>query len=78
MPFWVRIRGVSLYLDTTNNVRRSAQEIGEFIEMKDLSHARGILRVRVNVNTSNPLVTGVVESDMSTRNVHLDIIEGLL
>lgn len=58
--FWVQIRGVPLHLHTENNVRRLAWEIGDFIEMEDLSYARGFLRVRVNININinNPLVTG--------------------
>ncbi|KAM2053295.1 hypothetical protein ACFX1T_002951 [Malus domestica] len=58
MPFWVQIRGVPLYLHTENNVKRLAREIGDFIGMEDLSHARGFLRVRVDINTRNPLATG--------------------
>ncbi|XP_050145591.1 uncharacterized protein LOC126621231 [Malus sylvestris] len=56
--FWIQIRGVPLYFISENNVRRLAAKIGEFVELKDTAKARGFLRVKVAVNTSNPLTTG--------------------
>ncbi|KAM1612308.1 hypothetical protein ACFX1Z_000989 [Malus domestica] len=56
--FWIQIRGVPLYFISENNVRRLAAKIGEFVELEDTAKARGFLRVKVAVNTSNPLTTG--------------------
>ncbi|KAM2126516.1 hypothetical protein ACFX1R_006525 [Malus domestica] len=56
--FWIQIRGVPLYFISKDNVRRLAAKIGEFGELEETTKARGFLRVRVAVNTSNPLTTG--------------------
>ncbi|XP_068331391.1 uncharacterized protein At4g02000-like [Pyrus communis] len=58
VPFWVQIRGVPLCLCTETNVRRLAKEIGELMEIEDPAKARGFLRVRVIINTKNPLAKG--------------------
>ncbi|KAM2157361.1 hypothetical protein ACFX1R_042943 [Malus domestica] len=58
VPFWVQIRGVPLSLSTETNVRRLAKEIGDLVELDDPVKARGFLRVRVEVNTKNPLAKG--------------------
>ncbi|KAM1099000.1 hypothetical protein TB2_005527 [Malus domestica] len=47
-----------LYLTSEANVRRLAQEIGEFLEFEYPSKARGFLCARIIVNTWNPLTTG--------------------
>lgn len=39
-------------------VRKLAGEVGEFLELEDLDYARGFIRVRIMVNTKNPLVAG--------------------
>lgn len=49
---------MSLYLTSEANVRRLNNEIGEFMEFEDPSKARGFLRARVMVNTSEPLTKG--------------------
>ncbi|KAB2625965.1 hypothetical protein D8674_017625 [Pyrus ussuriensis x Pyrus communis] len=56
--FWVQIRGVPLCLCTETNVRRLAKEIRELVEIEDPAKARGFLRVRVIINTKNPLAKG--------------------
>ncbi|KAM2046843.1 hypothetical protein ACFX1T_005585 [Malus domestica] len=47
-----------LYLTSEANVRRLAQEIGEFLEFEYPSKARGFICARIIVNTWNPLTTG--------------------
>ncbi|KAM1080241.1 hypothetical protein ACFX14_014940 [Malus domestica] len=58
VPFWVQLRGVPLSLSTETNVRRLAKEIGDLVELDDPAKTRGFLRVRVEVNTKNPLARG--------------------
>ncbi|XP_070666465.1 uncharacterized protein [Malus domestica] len=58
LPFWVQIRGVPLYLSSKENALRIAKEIGEVVEIEDLSKNRGFLRVKVMVNSHNPLIAG--------------------
>ncbi|KAM1122858.1 hypothetical protein FF1_004321 [Malus domestica] len=58
IPFWVQIRGIPLGLTSERNVRRLVRDVGEFLELEDLSKARGFVRVRVVVNWKNPLVPG--------------------
>lgn len=58
VSFWVQIRGVPLYLNSKENVRRLTTKIGEFEELEDPEKARRLMRVKVCVNTSNPLTNG--------------------
>ncbi|KAM2539748.1 hypothetical protein TB2_025010 [Malus domestica] len=58
LPFWVQIRGIPLGLTSERNVRRLVRDVGEFLELEDLSKARGFVRVHVVVNSKNPLVLG--------------------
>ncbi|KAM1553593.1 hypothetical protein TB2_006255 [Malus domestica] len=58
VSFWIQVRGVPLYLCSEENVKRLAMQIGEFQELEDPAKARGFLRVKVAVNTLNPLTTG--------------------
>lgn len=58
IPFWVQIRGVFLCLTTESNIHRLTNDVGEFIELEDPSKAQGFLRVKLNINTSIPLVCG--------------------
>lgn len=57
-PFWVQLREVPMYLSSFMNTQRLARKIGEVLEVEDLAHARGFLRVRVMVDTTNPLLPG--------------------
>lgn len=59
VPFWVQMKGIPLYLCTEDSASRLAREIGELLEVEDLAYARGFVRVRVMINTKNPLVPGV-------------------
>lgn len=45
--------------DREENARRLARVIEDIIEVENLLLARGFLRVRVMVNTNNPLIAGV-------------------
>ncbi|KAM1247963.1 hypothetical protein TB2_043970 [Malus domestica] len=58
LPFWVQIRGLPLGLTSERNVRRLVRDVGTFMELEDLSKARGFVRVRVVVNSKNPLIPG--------------------
>lgn len=58
VPFWVQLHSILLNMSSENNVDRIAMEIGVFMEVENLMMARGFLRVRVVVNTPNPLITG--------------------
>lgn len=58
VPFWVQLRGIPLNLSTEDNVRKIAREIGEIVEVDDLGRGCGFLRVRVILDTTNPLPTG--------------------
>ncbi|KAM1989816.1 hypothetical protein ACFX15_031134 [Malus domestica] len=56
VPFWVQIWGIPLSLVSKENVTRLIKTAGVFLEMEDPAKARGFLRVRVLVNSENPLV----------------------
>lgn len=56
--FWVQMRGVPMYLTSFENAQRLAEKIGEVLEVEDLVHARGFSRLRVLVDTTNPLLAG--------------------
>ncbi|KAB2623872.1 hypothetical protein D8674_037825 [Pyrus ussuriensis x Pyrus communis] len=58
ISFWIQIRGVPPYLSTEENIKRLASKIGEVKAMEDLAKTRGFLRVKVEVDTGNPLTTG--------------------
>ncbi|CAL9006127.1 unnamed protein product, partial [Prunus brigantina] len=58
VPFWVQIRGVPLNLCTEENIEKLGDKAGEVLEYDCPTQARGYLRVRVLVNTANPLVPG--------------------
>lgn len=58
VPFWVQIHRVPLYLCLEVNVRRLVREIGEFLKLENPFTVWGFLRVKVVVNTLNPLITG--------------------
>lgn len=55
--FWVQLHGIPLNMSSENNVRHIARDIGEFLKFENPMMAHGFLRVRVVVNTLNPLVT---------------------
>ena len=57
ISFWIQIRGVPPYLGFEKNVRRLASKIGEVQAVEDPSKIRGFLRVKLEVDTSNPLTT---------------------
>ncbi|CAB4303387.1 unnamed protein product [Prunus armeniaca] len=58
VPFWVQIRGVPLNLCTKENIEKLGDKAGDVLEYDCPIQARGYLRVRVLVNTANPLVPG--------------------
>ncbi|KAM2045458.1 hypothetical protein ACFX1T_009646 [Malus domestica] len=58
LPFWIQIRGIPLGLTSESNVRWLVRDVGTFLELEDLSKARGFVRVRVVVNSKNPLIPG--------------------
>lgn len=58
VPFWVQLSGVPLGLGSLENVKCLTAEAGQFLELEDPKKARGFLRVRLLVNTANPLPTG--------------------
>ncbi|KAM1207630.1 hypothetical protein COP2_008439 [Malus domestica] len=58
LPFWVQICGIPLGLTSERNVRRLVRDVGTFLELEDLSKARGFVRVRIVVNSKNPLIPG--------------------
>lgn len=58
VPLWVQNHVLPLNLSSETNVGRLAREIGEFLDFENPSLARVFLRVKVVVNTLNPLVIG--------------------
>lgn len=52
------MKGIPLFLCTEENARKLVGEVGEFLELEDLTYAKGFLTVRIMVNTKNPLVAG--------------------
>lgn len=46
--------------------------MGDFIEMEDLAQARGFLRVKIMVNTKNPLVAGCWLFRAGDRNIGIE------
>lgn len=56
VPFQVQTRGVPLCLVTMDNVKRLTKDAEVFLEMEDPAKAQGFFRVRVLVNTADPLV----------------------
>lgn len=58
VQFWVQIKGLPLNLCIENNDRLLSAEMGEFVELEDLTTARGFIRVKILVNSGNPLIMG--------------------
>lgn len=54
----MQIKGIPPYLCFEGNINRLANKCGELIEVDDLSKARGFLRIRIMVDTSQPLAMG--------------------
>ncbi|XP_070682352.1 uncharacterized protein [Malus domestica] len=52
------MRGVPLNLGTIDNVEKLAGEAGEFLELEDVALARGFLRVKILIDTRNPMAAG--------------------
>lgn len=58
VPFCVQIKGVPLCLVTMENVKHLTKYTGVFLEMEDPAKAREFLKVKILVNTVNPLASG--------------------
>ena len=58
MPFWIQIRGIPPSLSSDKNLRHIGSMIGNVEEVEDPARAKGFLRIKVNVNTLKPLITG--------------------
>ncbi|KAM3003562.1 hypothetical protein FF2_033908 [Malus domestica] len=58
ISFWIQIRGVPPFLSSEANIRRLASKIGKVQSVEDPAKTRGFLRVKVEVDTANPLITG--------------------
>lgn len=62
MPYWVQIHGMPLEYFSTQNAARAGSKIGKVLEIEDPFHGtaikRAFLRVRVAINTEEPLVVG--------------------
>ncbi|BFG31059.1 hypothetical protein CerSpe_173320 [Prunus speciosa] len=58
VPYWVQIREVPLNFYSEENIKKMGRKIGEVVQYESPNHARGFLRVRIMVNTRNPLVQG--------------------
>lgn len=56
VPFWIQIKRIPLRLTSEANLHRLVIKVGEFIKFEDPSKAQGFLRVRVVINTLNPLI----------------------
>ena len=65
-------QGVPLSLSTKANIKRLIANVGEFIELKDPAKARGFLRVKVDINTVNPLVNGCWLKMEANRDTWVD------
>ncbi|KAM1381509.1 hypothetical protein ACFX2F_034086 [Malus domestica] len=72
VPFWIQIRGMPLGLSTLANVKKLTQAAGEVLDLEDTAKARGFLRVRILVNTVNPLCIGCWLRWGSTRDTWVE------
>ncbi|KAM0990955.1 hypothetical protein ACFX2C_009406 [Malus domestica] len=77
IPFWIQMKGLPLNLTTEANDRRLAKEVGEFIELQDLEHAKGVgfkdrgisnLGLNFAMNTFKIFAIDAEESGTSTMN----------
>ncbi|KAL6286553.1 hypothetical protein ACE6H2_010943 [Prunus campanulata] len=58
VPFWVQVRGIPLNLCTEDNAVKIGRKIGDLVEYENPSQARGFLRLRVEIDTTQPLPAG--------------------
>ncbi|KAL6294160.1 hypothetical protein ACE6H2_002302 [Prunus campanulata] len=58
VPFWVQVRGIPLNLCTKDNAVKIGRKIGDLVEYENPSQARGFLRLRVEIDTTQPLPAG--------------------
>lgn len=56
--FWVQMKKIPLSLCSEENISKLVNKCGDLIEVEALSKARGFLRLRIMVDTSNPLALG--------------------
>ncbi|KAI5334289.1 hypothetical protein L3X38_024422 [Prunus dulcis] len=58
VPFWVQVRGIPLNLCTEENAVKIGRKIGDLVEYENPNQARGFLRLRVEIDTAQPLPAG--------------------
>ncbi|BFG23567.1 hypothetical protein CerSpe_098410 [Prunus speciosa] len=58
VPHWVQIRGIPLNLSHEENMIKLGEKAGAVMEYENPAKLRGFLRVRVEVDTNQPLVAG--------------------
>lgn len=52
------MNGIPLNFGTEENVKQLTNEVGDFLELENVALSKGFLKVRILVNTRNPLATG--------------------
>lgn len=58
VPHWVQIRGIPLNLSHEENMIKLGEKAGAVMEYENPAKVKGFLRVRVEVDTNQPLVAG--------------------